>query len=322
MTRSRTVLAVDMGGTKLAVGLVDDSPKVRYQKVSPTVTTSRDGCLSDLYDRLDEMVAKASQLGAIGVGIAAMVDFADGRLVDSTNLPLCNVPLRDLLARRYTLPVVVDNDVTAACIGEHLWGAGKDASEMLMLTLGTGIGGGIICRGKPYRGCSGAAAELGHMVIDVQGPRCQGSCPAAGCLEVFASGNAIGAAALAEAQAKPASALGRALADGEAVDGRLLTRLAQVGDPDALMVFERVGSLLGVGIANLVNIFNPQLVVIGGGAAAAGDLLLDPARSVVATRALRPQRDEVRIVPARFGADAGIVGAAALAFTELLYEEA
>jgi glucokinase len=322
MTRSRTVLAVDMGGTKLAVGLVDDSPKVLCQKVSPTVTTSRDGCLSDLYDRLDEMVAKASQLAAIGVGIAAMVDFADGRLVDSTNLPLSNVPLRDLLARRYTLPVVVDNDATAACIGEHLWGAGKDASEMLMLTLGTGIGGGIICRGKPYRGCSGAAAELGHMVIDVQGPRCQGSCPAAGCLEVFASGNAIGAAALAEAHAKPASALGRALADGEAVDGRLLTRLAQVGDPDVLMVFERVGSLLGVGIANLVNIFNPQLVVIGGGAAAAGDLLLDPARSVVATRALRPQRDEVRIVPARFGADAGIVGAAALAFTELLYEEA
>jgi glucokinase len=322
MTGSRTVLAVDMGGTKLAVGLVDDSPKVSRQKVTPTVNVSRDGCLSDLYERLDEAIAEAPQVAAIGIGIASMVDFADGRLVESTNLPLRDVPLRDLLARRYKLPVVVDNDATAACIGEHLWGAGVGTSEMLMLTLGTGIGGGIICRGKPYRGASGAAAELGHMVIDVQGPHCQGSCPAAGCLEVFASGNAIGAAALAEAQAKPDSALGSALADGEAVDGKLLTRLAQIGDPDALMVYERIGSLLGVGIANLVNIFNPQLVVIGGGAAAAGDLLLDPARSVVAARALRPQRDEVRIVPARFGADAGLVGAAALAFTELLGEEA
>jgi glucokinase len=322
MTGSRTVLAVDMGGTKLAVGLVDDSPNVRHQKVSPTVSVSRDGCLSDLYERLDETIARAPQVAAVGIGIASMVDFADGRLVESTNLPLRDVPLRDLLARRYKLPVVVDNDATAACIGEHLWGAGVGTSEMLMLTLGTGIGGGIICRGKPYRGASGAAAELGHMVIDVQGPRCQGSCPAAGCLEVFASGNAIGAAALAQAQAKPDSALGSALADGEAVDGKLLTRLAQIGDPDALMVYERIGSLLGVGIANLVNIFNPQLVVIGGGAAAAGDLLLDPARSVVAARALRPQRDEVRIVPARFGADAGLVGAAALAFTELLGEEA
>jgi glucokinase len=322
MTRSRTVLAVDMGGTKLAVGLVDDASKVRNQKVSATVTVSPEACLSDLYDRLDETVARAPQVAAIGIGIASMVDFADGRLVESTNLPLRDVPLRDLLARRYKLPVVVDNDATAACIGEHLWGAGVGSSEMLMITLGTGIGGGIICRGKPYRGASGAAAELGHMVIDVQGPRCQGSCPASGCLEVFASGNAIGAAALAEAQAKPASALGRALADGEGVDGGLLTRLAQIGDADALMIYERIGSLLGVGIASLVNIFNPQLVVIGGGAAAAGDLLLDPARSVVAVRALRPQRDEVRIVPARFGADAGLVGAAALAFTELLVEEA
>jgi glucokinase len=302
MTRSRTVLAVDMGGTKLAVGLVDGAAKVRYQKVSPTVTVSPEACLSDLYDRLDETAARAPQVAAIGIGIASMVDFADGRLVESTNLPLRDVSLRDLLARRYSLPVVVDNDATAACIGEHLWGAGVGTSEMLMLTLGTGIGGGIICRGKPYRGASGAAAELGHMVIDVHGPRCQGSCPAAGCLEVFASGNAIGAAALADAQANPASALGRALADGEVVDGGLLTRLAQIGDPDALMIYERIGSLLGVGIANLVNIFNPQLVVIGGGAAAAGDL--------------------VRIVPARFGADAGLVGAAALAFTELLVEEA
>jgi glucokinase len=155
------------------------------------------------------------------------------------------------------------------------------------------------------------------MIIDVHGPRCSGTCPASGCLESFCSGHAIGAAAVAEARAKPDSALGRALAGGEAVDGPLLTKLALAGDRDAVALYERIGTLLGVGIANLVNIFNPELVVVGGSVAAAGDVLLEPARRQVARQALRPQRDEVRIVPARLGEDAGLVGAAALCLEKL-----
>jgi glucokinase len=317
MASGRTVLTVDLGGTKLALGVVDERPVLLRRAVSPTVTSDASGCLADLMARVGEMLATGPEVAAIGVGTASMVDFAAGRIVESTNLPLRDVPLRGLLQERFGLPVVIDNDATVACLGEQRFGAGMGASEMLMLTLGTGIGGGIIGHGRPYRGFSGAAAELGHMIIDVHGPRCSGTCPASGCLESFCSGHAIGAAAVAQARTKPDSALGRALAGGEVVDGPLLTKLALGGDGDALALYERIGTLLGVGIANLVNIFNPELVVVGGGVAAAGDLLLEPARRQVARQALRPQRDEVRIAPARLGEDAGLVGAAALCLVEL-----
>ena len=319
MTANHNILAVDLGGTKVATGLVDATSVVLQRAVAPTVTSSRDACLASLWAQIDAALAAAPRrVEAIGVGVASMVDFSAGRLIMSTNLPLVDVPLRGLMESRYDLPVAIDNDATVACIGEHQRGAGIGTQEMLMLTLGTGIGGGIIAGGRPYRGFSGAAAELGHMVIDVDGPPCQGSCPNHGCLESLASGTAIGKAALAAAQAKPASALGRALAAGETIDGRLAHALAEQGDAAALEVFTGIGSLLGVGITSLVNIFNPELVVIGGAVAQAGDLLLEPARAVLRERGLQPQRDQARIVPALFGEDAGLIGAAALAQTELL----
>ena len=208
-----------------------------------------------------------------------------------------------------------------ACLAEFRYGAGVGTSEMLMLTLGTGIGGGIICGGHPYRGFSSAAAELGHVVIERDGPRCRGNCPNQGCLEMYASGKAMGVRARALAEERPGSAFGRALAAGEEVDGPLVSRLALAGDADAATLLTAVGEDLGVGIVSLVNIFNPELVVIGGGAAETGELLLEPARRVVAERALQPQRDEVRIVAAHHGPDAGVLGAAALAMTELFPED-
>jgi glucokinase len=251
-----------------------------------------------------------------------MVDFAGGRVVESVNLPLTDVPLRDLLTERFAVPVALDNDATAATVGEHVFGAGRGARDMVMLTLGTGVGGGIIADGRPYRGRSGAAAELGHMLVDVDGPACPADCPGRGCLEAYVSGTAMGAAALAEARAHPDSALGRALAGGETVDSRLLTSLALAGDARAVAVLERVGELLGAGLTTIVNVFNPELVVIGGGAAAAGELLFTPARRVLSRRALAPNRDQVRVVAASFGADAGVVGAAALALTEAFPQDA
>jgi glucokinase len=312
------ILAVDLGGTKLATGLVDTTPAVLRRTVAASVTTSQDACLRDLLARLDEEVRRASgAIEAIGVGTASVVDFRRGSIVMSTNLPLADHPLRDVLHERYDLPAVIDNDATVACIGEHQWGAGRGVDEMLMLTIGTGIGGGIISGGKPYRGLTGAGGELGHMVIDVNGPPCQGNCPNHGCLESLVSGTAIGKAARAAAEQQPESALGRALAAGETIDSRLLHRLAAAGDPGARAVYDRIGTYLGVGITNLANIFNPELIVVGGGAAAAGGLLLEPARRVLSARGLRPQRDQVRIEQAQFGDDAGLIGAAALAATEL-----
>jgi glucokinase len=215
------------------------------------------------------------------------------------------------------LPVFVDNDGNVAALAEHRAGAARGASEVVLLTIGTGIGGGLILRGEPYRGGIGAGAELGHLVIDMDGPRCQGNCPNHGCVEALASGTALAREARRIAAERPGSALERALRNGRELAGPIVTELAHDGDAAAIEVLALIGSRLGVAIASLVNIFNPQVVVIGGGVIGAGELLLGPAREVVAQRALRPSRDEVRIVPARFGVEAGMIGAAALAFDGL-----
>ncbi len=251
-------MGVDLGGTKLAVGLVDDNLGILARSIGPAATASPEACLDDIYRRLDAAAAEYGPIDAIGVGTASMVDFRGGRIVQSVNLPLRDVPLRDLLSERYGVPVVVDNDANVACLAEFRYGAGSGTSEMIMLTLGTGIGGGIVTNGHLYRGASGAAAEIGHMMIDFDGPPCRGSCPNHGCLEVYASGHAMGEAARDTARAQPDSALGRALAAGDEVGGPLLSALALAGDPVATAVLDGIGAKLGLGIVSLVNIFNPE----------------------------------------------------------------
>ena len=215
------------------------------------------------------------------------------------------------------MPVFVDNDGNAAAIAEHRAGAARGASEAVVLTIGTGIGGGLILNGEPYRGAVGAAAELGHIVIDFNGPKCQGNCPNHGCVEAFASGTALAREANRIAAEFPSSGLARARREGRELAGPLVTELAHDGDAAAIAAIELIGSRLGVAIASLVNIFNPQVVVIGGGVIAAGELLLAPVRTVVAERTLAAVRQDLRIVPARFGVEAGMIGAAALAFDGL-----
>jgi glucokinase len=336
MGPARTVIGVDIGGTKVVAGLVRgrlpapgartraevETPEIINRFTVLTDVDSARGCLDGISRCISDLARGTDEVEGIGVGVASMVDFAAGSVVESVNLPLTDVPLRELLEKRFAVPVVVDNDATAAAIGEHAFGAGVGAREMLMLTLGTGVGGGIIIGGRPYRGASGAAAEIGHMIIDLNGPKCPANCPNHGCLEAFVAGPAMTAAALAEARANPHSALGRALERGDAVDSRLLTQLALGGDLAAVAIIERVGEYLGAGLVTLTNIFDPDVIVIGGGAAAAGELLLAPARRVLATRGLPPARDRVRVVPAVLGPDAGFIGAAALALTELFPEGA
>ena len=186
-----------------------------------------------------------------------------------------------------------------------------------MLTLGTGVGGGLILDDRLYRGAVGAAAELGHITLDLDGPPCQGTCPGRGHLEAMASGLAADRLACRAATERPDGDLGRAAAGGREVDTRLLVELAGAGPGDARDVLDHVGFHLGVGISDLVNVFNPDLVVVGGGFAEAGELLLAPARAVVAERALLPARDVVQIVEAELGPDAGLIGAALVAFDAL-----
>jgi glucokinase len=213
--------------------------------------------------------------------------------------------------------VFIDNDANVTTLAEVRFGAARGARDVVGLTIGTGIGGGLVLAGKLYRGHAGGGAELGHMVIDQDGPRCQGNCPNNGCLEAFASGSALGREGIEAAQQEPDSELGRAAAAGEVITGELVTQLALGGDELSRMVVGQVGRRLGVGLANFVNIFNPEVIVIGGGAMAAGELLLEPARAEMNARALRPNRDQVKVVAARFGNDAGMLGAGVLALDEL-----
>jgi glucokinase len=331
MAPERLVIGVDIGGTKVAAALVRgrlpaagahapdevETPEIVDRFTVLTDSSSPEACVAGVVSCIADLEHGSGRVEGVGVGVASMVDFAAGRIVESVNLPLADVPLRDLLQKRFGVPVAIDNDATAAGIGEWVYGAGAGTSDMIMLTLGTGVGGGIISGGRPLRGFSGAAGELGHIMIDVEGPKCPANCPNWGCLEAYAAGPGMGAAALVAAELEPESGLGRALAAGRPVDSRLLVRLALEGDVASIAVLERTGEYLGAGLVTLSNIFDPELFVIGGGAAAAGDLLFEPARRVLAARALPPARDRVRVAPAALGVDAGFIGAAALALTEL-----
>lgn len=330
MAPERLVIGVDVGGTKVAAALVRgrlplpdartpgevETPEIIDRFTRPTDVTSADATVRVIEACIAEL-AGGGRIAGVGVGVASMVDFGAGRIVESVNLPLSDVPLRDLLRERFQVPVVIDNDATAAAVGEWVYGAGAGTRDLIMLTLGTGVGGGVISGGRPLRGASGAAAELGHIVVEADGLKCPANCPGRGCLEAYAAGPAMGAAARAAAERAPRSELGRALAAGRSIDSRLLTRLALEGDATSVAVLERAAGYLGIGLVTLSNIFDPELFVIGGGAAAAGELLLEPARRVLAARALPPARDRVRVVPAALGPDAGFVGAAALVLTEL-----
>jgi glucokinase len=311
----RRTIGVDMGGTKLLAGAVDTDLSV-YRRVQRSVSGLDQSSLLDVVvDAVEEAREwSGGEVEAVGVGIPALIDQRIGRAVFSTHLPLADVPFADIMAERLGLPVFVDNDSNVAALAEHRAGAARGASHAVVITLGTGIGGGLIVGGELYRGAIGAAAELGHVVIDMNGPACQGNCHNRGCLEVLASGTALVREATRIAGERPESGLARALADGRELAGPLVTELAHDGDAAAVEALALIGRRLGVGIANFVNIFNPEVVVIGGGVIGAGELLLAPARQEMLARALSPSRDEVRVVAARFGVEAGMVGAAALAF--------
>jgi glucokinase len=307
------VIGLDAGGTKLIAGALDGESEVHHRVYRRWGGGDRDEVLATMVEAVDELRAELPGVAAVGFGIPSLVEAAAGVSVSSVHLPLAGVPFRDIMRERLGLPVFVDNDVNLAALAEQRLGAARGARVVVMLTVGTGIGGAIVIDGKVFRGADGAAGELGHMTVDLNGPPCQGNCPNRGCLEVMASGSAIGREGERVAGEVPASALGRALAQGVPITGELVTDFALRGDLEAQEVLSLVGMRLGAGLVGIVNAFNPDAVVIGGGASRAGDLLLDPARHVVASRALRPSRDTARIVPAAFGEDAGMIGAALFA---------
>jgi glucokinase len=307
----QVALAVDVGGTKLAAGRVDGDGVLTGQRVVPTPAAATAAELWDVLAGLITDVRRGDER-VVGVGCGGPME-PGGVTVSPLNVPAWrSFPLRDRLGALTGLPVFIDNDANLAALAEHRFGAAKGTTNALMLTIGTGIGGGVIVNGELYRGSSGAGAELGHVVIDQAGPPCQGNCPNRGCVEVLASGTALGREGRLAAETHPDSALGRALAAGEEVDGRLVTQAALAGDGIAVEAIATIGRRLGVALSSLANIFEPEVIVIGGGVSAAGELLLEPAREELRSRALPPM-NETTVAVAALGPDAGMVGAAVMA---------
>ena len=312
----RRVIGIDAGGTKLLGGVVDEALVVHHRVHRSWRGADRKETLEIMIEAVEEVRAASPDVVAVGFGIPALVQRDTGVSRWSTHLPLEEVPFRDLMSERLGLPVAVDNDSTVALIAEHRFGAARGVSHAALIALGTGIGGGLLLDGRIYRGADGLGAELGHIVVDFDGPDCQGDCPGRGCLEVLASGTAIGVAGREAARGRSDSELAKRVAAGREITGALVTELAHDGDPVAVETLAEVGRRLGAGITSVVNALNPEVVVIGGGAVAAGELLLGPAREVVASHALPPIRERVRIVPAHFGDESGMLGAALLALDE------
>jgi glucokinase len=314
----RRMIGVDLGGTKLLAGVVDAGLRVHYRTQRTVTGLDQRALLEVAVDAVNEAREAAGiEVEAVGFGIPVLMDQANGRAVVGVNTPLHDLSFADVMTERLGLPVFVDNDGNTAALAEHRRGGARGASEAIVLTLGTGIAGGLILRDELYRGALGAAGEIGHMVIEFDGPACVGNCPNRGCAELFTSGTALVREAERLGAIRPGSGLATLVREGRALAGPLVTELAHDGDPAAVEALELIGSRLGIVIANLVNIFNPQVVVIGGGVIAAGELLLGPARAVVADRVLPFLSDHVSIVAARFGVEAGMVGAAALAFDQI-----
>jgi glucokinase len=308
-------IGVDLGGTKMLVGVLDGT-EVLWESREASTGQSEEALVELLVREVGEAREARPGATAVGLGIPATIDHDRGVAVSAVNLPLADLPIRDLVSERVGLPVFVDNDANAAALAEHLYGAARGADDAVMLTIGTGIGGGLILGGEVYRGATGAGAELGHVVIDLNGPPCQGNCPGRGCVETLASGTALGREGRAAAEDDPDSVLAAMLAAGHPIDGKAVTEAALGGDPTAIAVFDLVGTRLGVALTSFANIFEPKVIVVGGGVMAAGDLLLEPARRELRGRALRPM-NEIPVVAAEMGPDAGMIGAAAMARIEL-----
>ena len=308
-------IGVDLGGTKMLVGVLDGTD-VRWESREGSTGQSEDELVELLVREVSQAREAHPNASAVGLGIPATIDHDTGVAVSAVNLPLTDLPLRNLVSERVGLPVFLDNDANVAALAEHFYGAARGADDAVMLTIGTGIGGGLILGGEIYRGATGAGAELGHTAIDINGPPCQGNCRGRGCVETLASGTAVGREGRLAAESDPDSVLATMLAEGHEIDGKAVTEAALNGDPTAIAVFELIGTRLGAALTSFANVFEPSVIVVGGGVMAAGELLLGPARQVVRDRALLPM-NETPVLAAEMGPDAGMIGAAAMARIEL-----
>jgi len=312
----RLILGVDIGGTKIAAALATAYGEIVARRRRPTpAQAGPDAVISSLFTTIEETMAAgkidSSQLLGIGIAAAGIIDSNNGKVISSPNLPDWHeVPLRDAIEQRFGISTYLGNDATLAALGEWHFGLKRKVTNLVYITVSTGIGGGIIANGKLYTGACGAAGEIGHMTIEVNGPKC--NCGNVGCWETLASGTALAREAAKQIRAGADTSIAE-LVDGDIskIDARIVFLAAKQGDRLAKELISRLGYYFGIGLVNLVNIFNPELILVGGGVAKMGDLLLQPAIKVVKERAFSTLANAVEIKPAILGDDSGVLGAVA-----------
>jgi glucokinase len=321
LKHERPVLAIDLGGTKIISALVSpDGQLIAKERCLTLADEGQQSVINRLLLAIDHLLqlksVDSSQLDSISIAAAGGIDIKKGLVTSSPHLPdWHNVALRDIVRDKYGVSTFLLNDASAAALGEHRFGAGKGVNNLILLAIGTGIGGGIIIDGKLYQGPSGSAGEIGHMTIDISGQK--DTCGNIGCLETLVSGPAMaGEAKRRIAQGEKSSLVEMVAGKIEDITAEEIEIAARRGDSLALDIINEVASYLGVGLVNVVNIFNPEMIIIGGGVGKLGDLLLDPARRIVKERAFQISAQAVRIVTAQLGDEAGLLGAAVFALEQ------
>jgi glucokinase len=318
MALERPVIGMDLGGTKIGTALVDPVGGILARDQRETLATQGpDAVIARMLDGARRVLARADvspdQVGAVGIGSPGPLDIEAGVVASPPNLPGWDrIPLRQRIAEALGIPAVLENDANAAGLGEQRFGAGRGASHMIYVTASTGIGGGLILDGKLYHGAGGLAGEIGHMTVLPNGPLC--GCGNRGCLEALASGTAIARRAR-ESVARGVPTCMRAMASGDpqCITARLVAQAARQGDAEAIHILAEAMHYLGVGMASLVNLLNPQLIVIGGGLTNLGEALFEPVRRAIARISFPAAAEVVRVVPPQLGDDVGVLGAAAVA---------
>ena len=307
------VIGVDIGATKIAAGVAGPDGRILRRLLLPTPRENPELLVDAIVALVAELRRDGPGVVAVGVGTCGRVDLVHRTVISSIALGWSHpVALAAMLTARTGGPVFVDNDVNAGALGEQAWGAGRGIADFIYLGVGTGVGAGIGIGGRLHRGASGAAGEVGHMVIDLDGPACP--CGSRGCLEVLAGGKALGAAACADVRAGTAS---QALAELARVQGAISARdvfvAAERGDPYAARLVRRTGEYLAVAIVNLVNVFDPQRIILGGGLTQTGNLLVASIREALDRRPACFAGGDTLLAPAALGEDAALAGAVAVA---------